>query len=403
MAWWLLAALLALPALWLFILLLFAGPARAAWREPVLRHPVLILESDDWGPGPADHAQALERLVACLDQFRDGTGRAPVMTLGLTLSLPHGEAIAAADFSAYHPRLITDPAYAGILGAVQAGIRAGVFAPQLHGMAHYWPDTLMAAARQDPAVRAWVLGGPGQETESLPSPLQSRWVDASVLPSRPLSASEVESAVAAEVSLYRQVFGATPAVVVPPTFVWTQAVEAAWARQGVTALVTPGLRCTGRDAGGQPRCEAAPLHNGQTGMGGITYLVRDRYFEPARGHRAAQGLAALADKTAQGRPCLLETHRFNFTGAGQADALVELGELLRQSLARHPGLRFASAAELAGQYRQPGNWISKGVRSRLTAWAVRMGQVPRFARLARMSGLGLVLSRLCGRAGEGLA
>lgn len=396
---WGLAALLALPALWLFILLLFAGPARAAWREPVLRHPVLIIESDDWGPGPPGHAQALERLAVCLGQFRDGTGRAPVMTLGLTLSLPHGEAIAAADFSAYHARLITDPAYADILSAAQAGIRAGVFAPQLHGMAHYWPDALMAAARQDPAVRTWVLGGPGQETEALPSPLQSRWVDASVLPSRPLPGSEVESAVAAEVSLYRQVFGATPAVVVPPTFVWTQAVEAAWARQGVSALVTPGFRCTGRDAGGQPRCEAMPLHNGQTGMGDITYLVRDRYFEPARGHRAEQGLVALADKTAQGRPCLLETHRFNFTGNGQADALAELDKLLRQSLARHAGLRFASAAELAGQYRQQGDWISKGFRPRLSAWAVRMGQVPRFARLARMSGLGLVLSLLGTRAG----
>lgn len=396
---WGLSALLALPALWLFILLLFASPVRAAWREPALRHPVLIIESDDWGPGPPGHAQDLEHLAACLGQFRDGSGRAPVMTLGLTLSLPDGEAIAAADFSTYHPRLITDPAYADILSAVQAGVRAGVFAPQLHGMAHYWPDALMAAARQDPAVRAWVLSGPGQQTELLPSPLQSRWVDASVLPSRPLSGAEVESAVAAEVSLYGQVFGVPPAVVVPPTFVWTEAVEAAWARQGVTGLVTPGFRCTGRDAGGRPSCEAAPLHNGQSGIGGITYLVRDRYFEPARGHRADQGLVALADKTAQARPCLLETHRFNFTGDGQADALAELDKLLRRSLARHPGLRFASAAELAGQYRRQGDWISKGFLPRLSAWAVRMGQVPRFARLARMTGLGLVLSRLGTRAG----
>lgn len=399
MAWW----LLALPALWLFILLLFANPARAAWREPVLRHPVLIIESDDWGPGPSSHAQALERLMACLNQFRDGTGRAPVMTLGLTLALPDSEAIGAADFSNYHPRLITDPAYADILTAVQAGIRAGVFAPQLHGMAHYWPDALMAAARQDLTVRAWVLGGPGQETEVLPSPLQSRWVDASVLPSRPLPEREIESAVSDEVSLYRQVFGAMPIVVVPPTFVWTEVVEAAWTRQGVNALVTPGFRCTGRDSGGQPRCEATPLHNGQTGIGDITYLVRDRYFEPAWGHRAEQGLIALEDKTAQGRPCLLETHRFNFTGNEQADALAELDKLLRQSLARQPGLRFASAADLAEQYRRHGDWVSNGMRPRLAAWAVRMGQVPRFARLARMTGLGLVLSLLGSRAGGAVA
>jgi hypothetical protein len=201
---------------------------------------------------------------------------------------------------------------------------AGVFVPQLHGMAHYWPPALMSAARDDPAVRDWLLAGPHQETEALPSPLQSRWVDGSVLPSRPIPAEKIHSAVAEEVALYRQVFGAAPEVVVPPTFVWTPEVEAAWAAHGVRALVTPGRPCTGRDAQGRPDCASTPIHNGQRGLGDIRYLVRDRYFEPARGHRAEQGLQALAGKTAQGRPCLLETHRFNFTGAGAEAALAEL-------------------------------------------------------------------------------
>lgn len=381
---WGLAALLALPALWLLILLLFVGPAWAAWREPVLRHPVLIIESDDWGPGPPGHAEALDRLAACLGRHRDGTGRTPVMTLGLILSLPDSEAIAAAHLATYHARPITDPAYADILAAIQSGIRAGVFAPQLHGMAHYWPATLMAVARRDADVRAWLLAGPGQETETLPSTLQSRWTDAGALPSRPLPETDIAAAVTEEVALYHAVFGAAPAVVVPPTFVWTRAVESAWARQGVSVLMTPGRQA---------------LRNGQAGEGGIIYLVRDRYFEPVRGHRAVAGLDALAEKTRQGRPCLLETHRFNFTGNGQADALAELEGFLHLSLARYPGLRFVSAAELAAQYRQQGDWISKGFRTRLSAWAARMGQVPRFARLARMTGLGLVLSRLDTRTG----
>jgi len=420
---WGLAALLVLPALWLFILLWFAGPARAAWREPVLRHPVLIIESDDWGPGPPDHAGALDQLAACLGRHRDGTGRAPVMTLGLTLSLPDSETIAAGDLSAYHARPLTDPAYADILAALRRGIQAGVFAPQLHGMAHYWPATLLAAARRDPAVRAWVLAGPGQETEALPSALQSRWVDAGVLPSRPLPVADIAAAVAEEAGLYRAVFGAPPAVAVPPTFIWTAPVEAAWAAQGVNTIVTPGHRCTGRDVAGQPHCEAAPLHNGQAGAGGVIYLVRDRYFEPARGHRAAAGLEALAEKTRQGRPCLLETHRFNFTGPRRAEALAELDKLLALALARFPGVRFASPAELAGHYRgrvggapgpgktsepppvgskpflgrpgeRPGDWISTGLGQRLDAWAARMARVPRFTRLARLSGLELVLALL---------
>ena len=390
MVWW----LLALPALWLLILALFAGSARAAWREPVLRHPVLIIESDDWGPGPPSHAQALGRLAELLGGFRDCTGHAPVMTLGLVLTLPDGEAIAASDFSAYRARPITDPAYADVLAAIRSGIGAGVFAPQLHGMAHYWPATLLRAAAADPALRTWLAGGPGLETEALPSHLQSRWVDACVLPSRPLPASEIDPAVAEEVAFYRNVFGESPQVAVPPTFIWTDGVEAAWAAHGVRCVVTPGHRCTGRDADGQPDCDASLIHNGDHGVGDLVYLVRDRYFEPVRGHRAEQGLAALVEKTAHGRPCLLETHRLNFTGADPADAFAQLDRLFRLALDRFPGLRFGSTADLAEQYRERGEWIASSLGERLAAWVPRMQDVPRFAKLAHFTGLGLCLSAL---------
>lgn len=439
MAWWL---LLALPALWLFILLLFARPILAAWREPVLRYPVLIIESDDWGPGPESHAQALRRLIACLNQYRDSTGRAPVMTLGLTLSLPDSDVIRSEmakaallplpqegegatsiesaqliDFphptpspaygrgpegqsgitlhpAKYHARLITDPAYAEILTTIQEGIEAGVFAPQLHGMAHYWPDALMRAAQYDPPVHNWVLSGPGQETEALPSPLQSRWVDTSILPSHPLPTSAINTAVAEEITLYRNVFGAIPGVVVPPTFIWTDAVEAAWAAHGVRCIVTPGRLCTGRNANGQPDCGAPTISNGQRGIDGITYLVRDRYFEPDRGHRAEDALTALTKKTAQGRPCLLETHRFNFTGAGVNNALQQLGKLLELVLAQQPNLRFTSSAELAEQYRTHGDWLSANLKQRFAIWTRRIQSIPRFAKLARLSGLMLILTAL---------
>jgi hypothetical protein len=387
----LMAWLLALPALWLAILLLYFRPLRAAWREPVLHHPVLIIESDDWGPGPPGHALALRRLTDCLAAFRDNAGRPPVMTLGLTLSLPDGAAMAASGFTDYQSRPFTDPAYAGILEAIRAGIGIGIFAPQLHGMAHYWPDALLRAARTDESIRQWLAGGNGLETESLPSPLQSRWIDATSLPSSPLPPLAIEAAAGEEVACFTSLFGKPPEVVVPPTFVWTPVVERAWAKAGLRCLVTPGRRYDSRDGAGRPAGPDGRIHNGERGEGGLLYLVRDDYFEPSYGHRAGQALAALEEKTTQGRPCLLETHRFNFTGEQADSALSTLGGMLTQALGRFTDLRFTSSAELAEQYRGGGDWLEPRLGRRYVAWLARLRRLPRFWKLARLSGLGFVL------------
>ena len=66
--------------------------------EPVLKFPVLVIESDDWGPGPVHHAQRLERLRQILLRHRDSRGRPAVMTLGVILALPDTAAIRAAGF-----------------------------------------------------------------------------------------------------------------------------------------------------------------------------------------------------------------------------------------------------------------------------------------------------------------
>ncbi len=388
MAWLLLA-----PAvLWLAILLLYLRPMRAAWREPTLRHPVLIIESDDWGPGPPGHALALRRLTDCLIAFRDNAGRSPVMTLGLTLSLPDGAAMEASGFADYRSRPFTDPAYSWILEAIRAGIAAGVFAPQLHGMAHYWPDVLLRAARSDTAVRDWLARGDGMETESLPSPLQSRWIDATSLPSSPLPPPAIEAAAREEIACFTGLLGSPPEVAVPPTFIWTSVVERAWAEAGLRCLVTPGRRYDCRDGAGRPTGPDGRIHNGERGVGGLLYLVRDDYFEPAYGHQAGRALAALEEKTAQGRPCLLETHRFNFTGEQAEVAFSTLGEMLTQAQSRFPNLRFTSSAELAKQYRDRGDWLEPRLGRRYAAWLARLRRMPRFWKLARLSGLGFVLA-----------
>lgn len=352
------------------------------WREPVLRYPILIVESDDWGAGPLEQAEALTAITDCLARHRDDQGRSPVMTVALILALPEPN-------DAAHLRQLDAPEFAPILAALHAGIARGVLAPQLHGMTHFWPPALARAARARPQVAAW-LAAPGL-TEQLPSSLQSRWTDASELPSLPLDDELIRTSVAEEVAVYTRLLGAPPQVLVPPTFVWTAEVEAAWSAAGMRVLVTPGRRFTCRDGAGRPAGVDKTMRNSERGEGDVLYLVRDDYFEPLFGHTPEQALTALARKTTLGRPCLLETHRSNFLAAAGGDrdqSLAALDSLYRQALTADSRVRFMSCAEL-GQalYVNDPAWIEQGRQRRFTIWLRRAANLPRFGKAARLTGL----------------
>jgi len=367
-------------------LLFFWRDLSAVWREPVMRYPVLIIESDDWGAGPIEaQVAALERLLETLARFRDERGRHPVMTLSLILAVPDGPAIRRQ--GRYCRLSMDDPKFVPLREVLERGRAAGVFAMQLHGLEHYWPAALMAV--DDSQVRAWLTAEAPQATERLPSHLQSRWVDASVLPSTPLEREAIRTAVAEEVQLFKSVFGDVPRVAVPPTFVWNVEVERSWAEQGVEFVVTPGLRSACRDATGLPNCDSGPFLSGEAGKG-VTYLVRDDYFEPERGHRAEQALSALARKASEGRACLLETHRSNFIGdpAVEEKARAEITRLLEEALLRNSELRFISTEELglAIRHKDP-EWIEFRFLPRWNAWRARIRHITGFWRLARVTGL----------------
>lgn len=365
------------------------------WREPVLTCPVLIIESDDWGAGPNSQATALAHVAERLATFHDQAGRSPVMTLGIVLAVPDGARIEAGQFATYHRIALDDARMQPIVNAIRAGVARGVFALQLHGMEHYWPETLMQLARQSEPVREWVRQSPDSWTENLPSPVQSRWTDTSALPSLARPNEAISAAVRAEVDAFVAVFGTPPRVVVPPTFVWDAQVERAWAESGVMVLVTPGCRFDYRDEHGQPAArKRMPIHHGQLADSGMTYLVRDAYFEPEFGHRAESVPARMKEDVARGRPTLLETHRGNFVKepvAAQA-ALEELAHAIELVLHDFPQVRFVSSEALAGYFRAAdAAWVETRFGVRLAVWIARAKAISRLRKLAIVSGAGLLL------------
>ena len=379
-------AVAAVPGVWMLLVLTNLGPLRALWREPVFREPVAILESDDWGAGPAEQAAALEELRVLLCGVRNARGEAPVMTLGVILETVDRDALRT---SGEHVAVaLDDPRHAAVLAALRAGESAGVFALQLHGLCHYWPPSLLARAARDPGVADWLSGAGLGWTEDLPSALQSRWTDTATLPSRALPEHTVVEAARTEVATWLRVFGTPPVVAVPTTFVWTPAVERAWATAGVRVLVTPGGRREGRDARGMPAPVVTRIRNGERGAGGLLLLVRDVYFEPVFGHAPSRLADGVSARAALGRPALIEMHRFNFCGPrGTRQACATLRDGLLQLISRVPAVRFLSTASLADIIaRRDPAWIERSRRRRLADWAGRVLGLSPFARVARLTG-----------------
>ena len=382
----------AVPLLWLALMVVIVFWYRhdidRLWREPALRYPVLVLESDDWGAGPVGQGAALDDLAALLCRFRDSSGHAPVMSLAVVLCVPDGHAIEA-EKTPYRRTCLDEPSLAVILDALKRGEAEGVFSLHLHGSEHFWPDTLMGTA--DPEVRSWLCQPSPAWTEQLPPHLQSRWTDASTLPSRPLAACAIDSAVRDEVEMYQRVIGCAPSIVVPPTFLWTPGVERAWAASGIACIITPGQRYTHLAADGSHVADEARFANGDR-SGDLTYLVRYDYFEPAKGRDADHALRALRRASSEGRPCTLENHRSNFCRDPdlRMHSLAELEKLLAGALSLMPTVRFLSSRELLGVLtgRDP-QWMALRFADRFPYFWQRLRHAGRLWKLLKLSGLAL--------------
>ncbi|MCK5354253.1 MAG: hypothetical protein KAJ63_03990, partial [Methyloprofundus sp.] len=250
-----------------------------------------------------------------------------------------------------HDKKLDDPQFEKVRNIMLEGLEKGVFDIQLHGMAHYWPDNLMHALQVDDGVTSWLNEG-GEVTESLPSLLQSRWIETKKLPTAPLQDNEVSAAVKEEVSVFKDVFGFSPKVVVPPTFVWTTVVENCWNEQALEYLITPGQCSNRRNEKGVPELNGQKIYNAQVSTAGLTYIVRNDFFEPGLEHTAEMALNALKQKTELAQPALLEIHRSNFIQSKQMtqSSLNELEKSIVLALENYPGLKFLTTKELADKY-----------------------------------------------------
>ncbi|MBF0622753.1 MAG: hypothetical protein HQL54_12580 [Magnetococcales bacterium] len=374
-------------------LLFFFKAIRANWREPVFHHPILIFESDDWGPGPTEHADALNKLSKTLSGYHDKSGQHPCFTLALQLTAPDPKQPLTTSGNQLNRIDLSHPDQAPVLSAINAGVADKTFSLHLHGLEHFRAETLLEHANQKEGIFHWLTSR--AETESLPPMLQTRWNPIAHHDQTRQARVDTKSAYD-EAKLFEKIFSHPAQVAVPPCFVWNPNVEQGWQKAGISVVVTPGCRFDQRRDDGTLSRVSGAIHTGDLSPTGLLYLVRDRYFEPYLGHTAEDGLHALSEKTAQGRPTLLETHRANFIRSAEHNqhALEHLKIILTEAQKKWPELRFTNTWNLAQAIRTGDpQWICFDTIRRIRIWWHRMESVPRWRKWLLVSGWWLV-SRL---------
>lgn len=367
------------------------------WREPVFRYPVCIIESDDWGPGPGEQARALLRIQESLAGISDSSGHPAVMTLGVILASPDTERMAETQFRKYFSLPLTGRNYDPIRREMMEGYRRGVFALQLHGKEHYWPDNLLRSLQEDEGVRDWLMSGKFLLTEDLPALLQSRWANALDGSHERQGVRDIGLAAGEEIDEFERNFGFGPVVAVPPTFVWNDMVENSWWEAGIRFIVTPGRRFRGRSSDGKLQLDRhrSRILNGERSTSGAVYVVRDDYFEPALGHKPETAQSAIEEKSILGRPTLFETHRFNFIGDEEKvdNSIAAMESLLANASEIFPDLRFIDTETLARAMEQlDPAWIELRARKRMRFFLRRLLREPGLGRFLKISGFWVLIA-----------
>ncbi len=371
------------------LFIVYGREFKRLWQEPMLRYPVVIFDSDDWGVGPVEQISALTDLLNLFLHYQDNKQQHPKLALGLILAEPDFKKIQS-DPEQYYFKDLSDENYTALVQLIKNGFDQGVFDIYLHGMEHYWPSSLMSNLHRE-EVKNWLSAHTNHMTEDLPSFLQSRWCDTRSLPSSTLSETEIEQAVLQEQRCFKKIFEQTPKVVVPPTFVWTEQVIKTYVQHKIHLFITPGKQFTGRNADGALVSNGRTFLNGECDSTGACYLVRDIYFEPEKGHKADRVINDIINHTACGRPSLIEMHRFNFL-KDKAHSLSELKKLLDMITKQLPESLYFSAEQLIESYKNRNKTLLVyPFFERISIWLKRIQRFLKYKRLAKYSGFNIFM------------
>jgi hypothetical protein len=343
---------------------------RRGWRSD---HPLLVIESDDWGTertrsaldgqalreaglGLADQSGLLDgletrddvaALCEVLSAHKDSLGRPAVMTVNFVLANADFDSVAKSDYGQMAVKSIVDgwnheSDAERLWQAYRGGVDAGLLVPQFHGYLHFSPDSWLAQLRGGDVATKLAFDrrmiGPMSEASGL------RTMGVSSLYDREEEA--IRRHVSEGMRLFRAAFGRGSVTTIAPRYVWrSPETELIMAEHGIRAMqgkqwqYLPDGRCRAR-------------YIGQRGAGGMLYLVRNCDLEPIAGGTTVEGcMRQVTEAFSRGLPAVLCSHRINYTSrvspGVRDEGLAVLNEVLGQVVAKYPNVEFVGSDALA--------------------------------------------------------
>lgn len=312
-------------------------------RDPYCRYDCLATADD------------MSALFDVLTSVKDKQGRHAVITADTVVANPVFDKIKESGFREYFYEPFTEtlkrsPRHEGAFELWTQGMDAGIFHPQLHGREHLnvkkWLRTLQSG---DEVTRlAFDLGTFGL-TSAVDARIRNNYMGAfnSGLDE---DIKEYDTIITEGQQLFEQLFGYKSESFIATTYTWNPKIEDSLKRNGVKYLQGMVHQHIPLD---DDTTFAYKKDNfcGRKSKVGLTYLMRNCYFEPSQGSATAQDcLERVKVAFRWHKPATISMHRLNVIGAidesNRTRNLKDLKWLLQEIVRMYPDVEFMSSDEL---------------------------------------------------------
>lgn len=357
---------------------LFSIPS---WRSS---HPLLIIESDDWGSirmrshkaygelkqlghqvdqnfyhqlDGLETGEDVSLLARTLQEHNDIGGQKACMTLNYLSANPDFERIEKSKFSVYYRKTISETykeydGNADTISTVKLGEVNRLFDIQFHGTEHLQvPRWMKGLNNQAKLVREAfeqkVFSPAVADTMGYPM----EFMDALDYDSVDEVHSQIES-LQRGLDIFKQTWGKLPVSFIAPCYRWSKPVESFLATQDIKYIQGQRAQLHPKNEPGY-RQRKIYRYTGHTNKYGQIYTVRNVIFEPSV-HGPEKALTMAKDQIAFAFklkvPAIVSSHRINYTSrlnkTNRDQSLKALRELLTWVSVNYPKVEFLSSSEL---------------------------------------------------------